>query len=371
MSDDASPEVKVSNELECQGCGAILKFKPGTHHLSCEYCGAENEIFNPDDQVVTIEETSLEEYLQEGLRKEEKIEIVTVRCDGCGGSFTFEPNLSSDFCPFCSSPKVIQGGTTASVYKPGYLLPFDISRNKALSNYQHWLKSLWFAPGDLKHYADNNDHFNGMYIPFWTYDCHTRTQYSGARGRDYQVQRQVNVIENGKSVTRTRYVTKTRWQHASGEVQNIFDDILVVASSAVSQHKMNKIKAWDLDNLVPYDDKYLSGFRTETYTVNIEDGYENAKTKMHREIVFSVKQDIGGDRQRIDHLNTQYSGASFKQILVPIWLSAYRYKGKVYQFVVNGRTGAIAGDRPYSTKKIVLAILGGLLLILLVSLFVK
>ncbi len=369
-NEDLSDQIKLNNELECQGCGAILTFKPGTHHLSCEYCGAENEIFNPDDNVVNIEETSLEEYFEHGLQLEEKMEVVNIRCDSCGGSFTLDKNISSDQCPFCDSPIVLDGGTTATVYKPKYLLPFDIPKKKALQSYQQWLGALWFAPSDLKDYA-RNDHLNGLYIPFWTYDCQTDTAYNGSRGDDYNTQQRVNVVENGKNVTRMRTVTKTRWRPTSGRVDAWFDDILVVASKSIPKDKMARIKAWDLDNLVPYDDKYLSGFRTETYTVKIEEGYETAKVKMNYHIANKVRMNIGGDRQRIYDLKTKYSDATFKQILIPIWLSAYRYKGKVYQFVVNGRTGAITGDRPYSTKKIVLAVLAGVLFILAMLIFVR
>ncbi len=369
-NDDQTDQIKLNNELECQGCGAILTFKPGTHHLACEYCGAENEIFNPEDEVVTIEETSLEEYFEHGLQQEEKIEVVNIRCDSCGGSFTLDENISSGQCPFCDSPVVLDGGTTATVYKPKYVLPFDISRKKALQSYQNWLTSLWFAPSDLKEYA-NNDHLNGLYIPFWTYDCRTATNYTGSRGDDYTTQQRVNVVENGKNVSRMRSVTKTRWRSAAGHVKAMFDDILVVASKSIAKDKMARIRAWDLDNLVPYNDKYLSGFRTETYTVKIEDGYEEAKVKMKYQISNQVRVDIGGDRQRIYELNTKYSDATFKQILIPIWISAYRYKGKVYQFIVNGRTGAITGDRPYSTKKIVLAVVAGIIGLITVFLLVQ
>ena len=361
-------KVSLNNELECNSCGAILKFKPGTHSLSCDYCGAENEIFDTNQKVV-IEETSLESYFKEGLKQEETLETVTIRCHSCGAETTLEPNISSSHCPFCDTSLVVKDGSTAKIYKPKYLLPFDVDKKVALTNYKRWLKSLWFAPNDLKHYGDNSDHFSGVYIPFWTYDCHTDTGYSGERGEDYTERRRYNVVENGRNVTRTQNVVKTRWYRAAGQIKNFFDDVLVIASKSLPKDKMNQIQAWDVEKLVPYDDKYLSGFRTETYQVKIEEGYEEAKQKMNREIMFDIQQDIGGDRQRIHQAKTQYTGATFKQILVPVWLSAYRYKGKVYQFIINGRTGAVAGGRPYSVIKIVMAVLLAIVVLVLLSMF--
>lgn len=370
MEGKSIPKVSLNNELECGGCGAILKFAPGTRHLKCDYCSAENEIRAVDEPVV-IEETSLEEYLQLGLQEEDTIEVTTVHCDRCGASSTFEPYVSSDFCPFCDSPLVVKGGTTSKMYKPKYVLTFDIGKKNALESYRRWLKSLWFAPNDLKHYADNTDHFNGIYIPYWTYDCHTDTDYSGERGDDYTEQQAYNIVENGHNVTKMRSVTKTRWSSAYGRVSNFFDDILVIASKTIPKRKMEKIKAWDLNQLVPYNDKYLSGFRTETFQVKIEEGYQVAKTKMNNTIRHTVVRDIGGNRQRIDHMGTQYSQATFKQILLPVWISAYRYKGKVYQFLINGRTGAISGDRPYSKVKIGMTVLGVLAAIALISILTR
>jgi hypothetical protein len=39
-----------------------------------------------------------------------------------------------------------------------------------------------------------------------------------------------------------------------------------------------------------------------------------------------------------------------------VYAGAYRYNGKIFQIVVNGRTGEIQGARPYSFIKIALLI---------------
>ena len=75
-----------------------------------------------------------------------------------------------------------------------------------------------------------------------------------------------------------------------------------------------------------------------------------------------VKYDIGGDDQRIGQVNTQVSDVTFKHVLLPVWLAAYKYRGNTYRFVVNGRTGRVQGERPYSTWKIAFAVLAGAIL---------
>ena len=76
--------------------------------------------------------------------------------------------------------------------------------------------------------------------------------------------------------------------------------------------------------------------------------------------------DIGGDEQRIDSLETQYRETTFKHLLLPVYAGAYRYNGKLFQIVVNGRTGEIQGDRPYSVWKIALLVVSVLLLVILI-----
>jgi hypothetical protein len=74
-----------------------------------------------------------------------------------------------------------------------------------------------------------------------------------------------------------------------------------------------------------------------------------------------IRRDIGGDQQRIGGADTRYGNITFKHILLPFWIAGFRFRGKTYQFIVNGRTGEVQGDRPYSMVKITLAVLAGLL----------
>ena len=95
-----------------------------------------------------------------------------------------------------------------------------------------------------------------------------------------------------------------------------------------------------------------------------EEGFENAKDVMAGPIENKIERDIGGDRQRIHHRNTDYRNLTFKHILLPVWISPYRYNNEVYRTVINARTGEVQGERPYSWIKITLAILAVLAVII-------
>jgi len=349
----------INLELACKSCGALLKFKPGTLNLACEYCGAQNEIAQPQTKV-DVKENSLEDFLASNSENQEQIEVTSVKCDSCHAFNTFDPKTVSDKCAFCGSPLVVQGASKSKMHKPEYVLPFGIDAQKASQNFKKWLSGLWFAPNDLKHYADTAKGLNGVYLPFWTFDCSTDSSYTGQRGEDYTVTESYTANEDGKSVTRQRQVTKTRWYSASGQVNNVFDDILIEATTSLNKQKLRSLEPWDLNNLAAYDDKYLSGFRTESYSIDLKAGYGEAKQRMVPVIESTIRRDIGGDRQMIHSVSTSYHDPSFKHILLPVWLSAYRYNNKIFQFLINARTGEVQGERPYSTVKIVLAVLGGI-----------
>jgi len=351
-------------EYPCEQCGATVQFKPGTDSLTCPYCGHVTAIASDRDKV---RELDFLQHLEQASLEEAAIEQTTVHCSSCGAESTLDPNVTAEKCPFCGTP-LVASAKTQRVIRPQSLLPFRIPREKARDAFQKWIKGLWFAPNALKKMKRTADTLQGIYVPYWTYDCHAETRYTGQRGEHYWDTETYTTRENGRTVTKTRRVQKTRWYPASGTVWNNFDDILVLASRSLPANYADKLEPWDLPNLVSYQDDYLSGFRAEAYQVNLAAGFDCAKNKMVPTIRQTIERDIGGDEQSISSMDSSYSDISFKHILLPIWLSAYRYKEKTYRFLVNARTGEVQGERPWSWVKITLVALAVLGVIALIAL---
>ena len=336
-------------ELMCNACGGNLKFDPASNKLKCETCGAEFDIETSADE---INELDFNKFVEENMGTIEMQTLHTVECESCGAHVTFDENVISDRCPFCGSILVVTNTMTATQIKPGSLLPFGLDKQQAFESFKKWIKGLFFAPNDLSKKMTDIKELQGIYVPYWTYDTDTDTSYRGERGTWYYTTETYTVNVNGKTETRTRQVRHTHWTPWSGTVHLFFDDVLVLASKSLSAKHANYLEPWDLDKLVPYDEKYLSGFRTETYQIDLKDGFDSAKKIMDNRIYSAIKRDIGGDEQRVSSKNTSYNDITFKHILLPIYISAYRYKEKVYQILVNARTGEVQGDRPYSVWKI-------------------
>jgi hypothetical protein len=156
--------------------------------------------------------------------------------------------------------------------------------------------------------------------------------------------------------------TRIRWTPVSGRVSRFFDDVLVGATNTLPRKITDGLAPWDLQNLEPYREEYLSGFSSQLYQVDLDEGFAQARRIMDGIIRADIARDIGGDAQRIHRLDTQHRNTTFKHLLLPAWSAGFRFKGKAYEFAVNGRTGKVLGDRPYSPWKIGFAAVLALLL---------
>ncbi len=354
-----------TDQFPCERCGALQTYQPGTEQIECPYCGHVTEI---DSGGEIIREYAFREALSELAHAPPAEELRTTQCVSCAAEFDLGAHIHSGECPFCGTP-VVEGTGTERHIKPESLLPFEIDEQTAFASFRKWLGKLWFAPGSLKRYAEGDARLTGVYVPYWTYDSQTHSRYTGQRGTVYYVPQRYTTVVNGRQVTRTRQVQKIRWMPVAGRVSRFFDDVLVGASRSLPRKITDRLAPWDLQNLVPYDERYLSGFRSEAYQVGLDEGFKTAVRIMERIIRQDVARDIGGDRQRITSLQTDHSNTSFKHLLLPVWSAAFRFKGKVYRFVVNGRTGKVQGERPYSKIKLALAGIAIAIVVLLVVIF--
>jgi len=359
MPDTAPNFVKT---FPCGGCGAKLTFAPGTHTLKCEYCGHTNEIQESDARV---EELDFETYLKALEGKQETYSEEHVRCDKCGAEQNLPSNLFASICSFCGANIVSKSYANRRI-KPKAIVPFGIDKRKAQDDFRNWVRGLWLAPGELKKYAESDAAVTGTYIPFWTYDCRTSTDYRGERGEDYYTN-ETREVRNaqGETVTQTERVKHTNWIAASGHVDFFHDDVLVIASQTLPRELRGATMQWDLKALVPYQAEFVSGYRAEAYQVGLADGYPLAKEQIDSKIYSLVRADIGGDQQRVHDLATRYSEIKFKHVLLPVWVSAYRFRNKTYRFLVNGQTGEVAGESPLSWQKMTWLIVTIVFIILL------
>ncbi|WP_109465923.1 TFIIB-type zinc finger domain-containing protein [Albibacillus kandeliae] len=354
---DTAPTAPLEeHRFPCDQCGADLRYDPAQGVLKCDHCGHTQQIGGGPWQGATLRELDFEAAVAERLPEAEIEETRVLQCPNCGAQVEFDPNDHAAECPFCATPVVTDTGVSRHI-KPKGVLPFVLDERAAHKAMSDWLGRLWFAPNGLKDFARKGRRMQGIYVPYWTFDADTASRYTGERGTIYYVTQ--TVVRDGKRVQ--QQVPKIRWTGVRGQVARFFDDVLVLASRSLPRQYTDALEPWDLAALQPYLPQYLAGFRAEAYTVQLEEGHAEARAQMSRVIERDVRFDIGGDQQRIHSIDTQVRNVTFKHILLPVWLAAYKFRGQTYRFVINGQTGRVQGERPWSAIKITIAVVLGLL----------
>jgi DNA-directed RNA polymerase subunit RPC12/RpoP len=347
----ASGDDGDTREFPCEQCGANLTFAIGEQRLKCPYCGHDKELALPDDRDIEEQDfhAALAALSRRATERGTAVADKEVTCDDCGGSVLFTDNLTSTSCTYCGAPIQRENVHDApSRIPPDGVLPFMVERQRAKASVRDWVKSRWFAPNAFKAQGAHG-RFDGVYLPYWTYDAMTFSRYRGERGEHYYV-------TETDSQGNEKRVRKTRWYPASGSFSRFFDDVLIAASKRMPQGLLEQLEPWPFDRLLPFTTDVMAGYLAQTYEVNLDDGWDRARGQIDTALRREAKRRIGGDEQRVHSVRTRYNGIAFKHLLLPVWLMSYRFKEKTYRVGVNACTGEVIGERPWSALKIALAV---------------
>lgn len=338
----------------CESCGSQMVFSPARGKLYCSYCESEKEI---DSHAVEAPEYIF--YPDDAQYEAPDWEArgsMTMTCPSCGADTVMGAGTMTATCPFCGSHYVSDAQPMASVIQPETVMPFRISREVAVEHFGAWVKKRWLAPRKFRRGRHALEP-NGIYIPFWTFDAQLSTSYNGYGGRRRTEHYTVRV--NGRTQHRTRTVTD--WYPISGTETLQFDDIPCVASKRIDRALLGKLGAYSMKVLHIYNPAYLAGFLAERYSVGLGEGFASVRGNMEARMISHIKARRGYDTYRNMHYHHNYDTVRFKHILLPLWLSTYTYHNKVFQLMINGETGKVAGKSPLSAWKIALLVALGIL----------
>ncbi|MCR5624567.1 MAG: hypothetical protein K6G11_04915, partial [Lachnospiraceae bacterium] len=263
-------------------------------------------------------------------------------------------------CPYCGSSYVLSN-KQIDVITPDGIIPFTIDKVKLNQVFSAWIKGRWLAPNDLKNLFQKGK-FQGVYLPYWTFDAKCRSSYTAQGGR-----RRTEHYKDSEGNDQTRTVTD--WYPTSGEVGHFFDDVQTTASTRLKGGLLKGIQPFDFKGLVSYDPKYLSGYLSENYSISLEDGHKTARKIMEDKMKSLASQQVLRQYDEVKNINliSHYSEETYKYVLVPAYSTSYSFKGKVYNVVINGQNGKVDGEYPKSYVKIALIVIA--IIIVLVIIF--
>jgi hypothetical protein len=284
-----------------------------------------------------------------------------VVCQNCGGHTTFTGSLTAERCPYCATPIQLEHVHDAPDRVPvDGLLPFQVSERQAKELIEEWIHSRWFAPSEFQRYSRTGA-FSSVYMAYFTYDARTVARYRGQRGDYYTV-----TVGSGRD---RRTEVRVRWRSAAGEVHDSFDDVPVFANQGFDRNRVAELEPWPTERAEPYSAEYVAGHLSRTYDHDVEECLPTATQRMQDAIEDHVRRDIGGDQQRISSLDVDWRAMTYKHLLLPIWLLTVIYQQRPFQVYINGVTGEVHGERPYSKVKIAFAVAAAAVLVIALALF--
>ncbi len=351
----------AQRKFSCPSCGGEAQWNPAKKALVCPFCGTTSPA--QAELTATGQEVIVEHDLVATLRgvpdaqRGWQAKRISVKCQSCQAISVFEPERVSQRCDFCGSTALVPYEEIKEAFRPESLLPMKVSETAVRTSIRQWYGNRWFAPNALKRGA-LTDIVKGLYIPYWTFDAQVHADWTAESGYYYY---ETETYRDEKGDLRTRQVQKVRWVPAAGSLDHFFDDELVPASRGVQPEMLRKIEPFPTTKeLVPYNAGFLSGWVVERYQIDLVAAAQEGRAEMEAEMERLCSGEVPGDTQRNLQVDCDYSGQTFKHILVPIWLLSYHYGARNFQVVINGYTGVIAGQYPKSWIKITLAVLAGL-----------
>ncbi|MBO5215954.1 MAG: hypothetical protein J6B79_07180 [Clostridia bacterium] len=340
---DGSEIETEANIEKCPGCGANMVFSPEKQALECPYCGT----------VATIENSFGEEIRFANLLSSASTwadETHVFRCENCGARTVLDRTEIAKTCSFCGTTNIVETDELSGL-KPNAVVPFRLTVQNAIERVKTWVKRKFFAPGKFKK-SVTPENVSGLYTPAFTYDAQTHSTYSGVLGKyEYRTRR-----VNGKTV-RERY---TRYFHIGGSHELFFDDVLIQASSGISQGSIDKLQPFGTSDSKEYAKEYLSGFTASQYTKDGLACWEEAKTRMNGRIRSAILSRYVYDVVSSLNVDTNYSNVTYKYVLLPVYIGHCGWKNKIYNFFVNGYNGNVTGKTPVSVWKVLAVVLAGL-----------
>jgi hypothetical protein len=344
--------VDAPETFTCPQCGASTRYNIAAGGIACEYCGYVKPA-DPTIQTAPVGRNAQEfEFTLETLNQAQQGWGVARRelfCDNCGASLTIPEGAISVSCPFCASNQVNVRTAAAEQLRPRFLVPFKVQPEEIRKRAVVWLGKGWFHPAELSS-TSVVDRFNGVYLPFWTFGAAITAAWKAQVGHE----RQERYYDSGSKTWRTRTVIDWRWEE--GQVGIKITDLMVAGSSRISHVILERLQPFNLSDLAAYAPDYLAGWQAQAYDVTLPQAWEQGKTSMREKAKNACYADIHSSHVRNFSMSADFNEEVWRYILLPVYLTAYRFENKTFQVMANGQTGVVAGQKPVAWWKVWLAV---------------
>ncbi|MBU0493693.1 MAG: TFIIB-type zinc ribbon-containing protein [Chloroflexi bacterium] len=348
---ETGPEART---FKCPQCGGTTAFDPTAASVVCPYCGTSQALAADvvgraaEEREFTL--AALDQASRERGWGQERREL---HCESCGADLSLAVDDLSTICPFCGSNRVVARVADPDTLRPRFLVPFTVAERDCPRLAREWLGRGWMHPGGLAN-AARAARFRGVYLPFWTFDATIQAQWRAEVGHE----RTTRHYDHHSKTWRTRRHIDWRWEE--GHVTLAIDDWLGAGTTRVSLTLLPRLQPFDLQALVAYEPGFLAGWSAQAYDVPLPAAWDTARTAMREQARQACRGDIHSAHVRNFGMAADFADETWRYILLPVFIAAYRFQGQPYQVLINGQTGQVVGQKPVTWWKVG-AVVAGLL----------
>lgn len=335
----------VQRTFTCPQCGGRLGFDPETVDLKCAACGfveavTEEPLADGARPLALALPTLQGHRWAEGARR--------FTCGQCGAVTLLPPGEKSTACPFCGNAALVAAAEEAELLPPAGLIPMALTAERAAAAGRAWLGRGFFAPDDLAQLGRSGQ-LRPAYMPFWLFEADLTAHWSAEVAEGYG---------------RTR-----QWVPRSGAYTFFFKNQRQPAARALPTDLLNRLPDFDLTQLLVFKPEYLADWPAAVYDISLADASLAAREGMVKSARRALRAKIapGQELRNLEAGTDHFSGELYKLVLLPLWIGAYTYRGRLFRLLVNGQTGAVAGDKPVDKVKVGLVAAGALVLLALLA----
>ena len=325
-------------EYKCPNCGGALSFDSDTQKMNCPYCDSELEM-----EALRALDAALEDAPEDQMEwesqpdaqfgEEESSALTGFICQSCGGEIICDGNTVASSCPYCDNPVVISGRVSGAL-RPDLVIPFQYDQDAAVAALRKHIGKRKLLP---KIFKDENHirEIKGIYVPFWLFDA-------DADGNVLYRATQVRTWSDSNYIyTRTRHFSVRR----AGTLG--FSGVPVDGSTKMPDDLMESIEPFDLSKAVDFQTAYLAGYLADKYDVSPEDSKLRANERIKVSTCRALEGTVlGYTTVTAVKSSVKLENGKVRYAFYPVWLLNTQYKGKNYQFAMNGQTGKFVGNLP-------------------------
>ncbi|MGN0466580.1 MAG: hypothetical protein ACI4F9_09585 [Lachnospiraceae bacterium] len=321
MDMDFGEKSATGLNFRCENCGGVMEFNSEVQKMKCPHCGSEKDVH---DMKIGDVNFSHEDF---------KI----FKCSSCGAELLTDENTTSTFCSYCGNATLIESRVTGE-NAPTYIIPFKYKKEKAIEEFSNWCKKGVLTPNIFKD-STTIEKISGIYVPFWLFDVDGQLQASG----------ECTKVRHS-SDEEYDYV-HTSYYHIHRDINASFSKIPADASKKMDDAIMDKLEPFYYDELQDFNMAYLSGYLSEKYNMDFEELMPRIKQRAdgYMDVFLDRELAMYDGKSVKSHKNICLNQAMYA--VLPVWILNYRYQGKNYIFAMNGQTGRIVADLPWSKKK--------------------